>query len=737
MKRKTVFICFLLLFFASKVAVPAEIELRSKIACLPFIARNIEASPFVEGISSMLLDNIAKRGYFEVLERKKIEGLLELEGLKFESLTQEALFRIGNRGGIDFLISGYVSQAGEGMFLEIKLLNLRLQKICSTDKIKMAGEVSRKLQEIAVDIVKKAKECSSGGGPILEPPKPVAPPSEIKITGTAKSIRLRWNHPNPGQVIGYKVFRAHSENGPFTQTATTKEAANADENLKLNETFYYRVKAIDLTGAEGPFSETVVGKTVLAPHPPIFLNLTPDIKSTCLIWRPRPYSGSERELLVNGYNIYRKTAEEKDFKEIAKVGKEATSCKDSGLKDGTTYCYVLTAINADGAESESSSILEVSTITSQVQGRAESGKIRQVPLQWNAQTQETVEGYLIYRSGQKDTRYQKVAKIAGKQSTSYMDRELQDQTTYLYRITAYNKENMETDLSEPFSATTRGKPPVPTGLSTRSGGARKVFLQWNPVNSPEDEVKGYMVYRAPENQGPYQKVTELSLGKNSFTDESPPLQDNATYFYKISSFNSVNAESLYPEAVSATTKAVPKAPAGLQAASREVKKVSLKWEKNPEEDIKEYIIYRKRPEEKDFSKLKSVKQTSYVDAGLKDGTESAYVVQALDQDNLASPLSPPVAASTKPVPQKPVGLKMTETGGKRAISWEANPEKDVKQYSVYKKNFLGLLQKIASVEANTWIIEGLKGKTELVVTAQDEAGLESEGSAPLLIIEQK
>ena len=141
--------------------------------------------------------------------------------------------------------------------------------------------------------------------------------------------------------------------------------------------------------------------------------------------------------------------------------------------------------------------------------------------------------------------------------------------------------------------------------------------------------------------------------------------------------------------------------------------------------------------EKDFSKLKSVKQTSYVDAGLKDGTESAYVVQALDQDNLASPLSPPVAASTKPVPQKPVGLKMTETGGKRAISWEANPEKDVKQYSVYKKNFLGLLQKIASVEANTWIIEGLKGKTELVVTAQDEAGLESEGSAPLLIIEQK
>ena len=92
MKRKTVFICFLLLFFASKVAVPAEIELRPKIACLPFIARNIEASPFAEGISSTLLDNIAKRGYFEVLERKKIESLLELEGLKFESLTQEALF---------------------------------------------------------------------------------------------------------------------------------------------------------------------------------------------------------------------------------------------------------------------------------------------------------------------------------------------------------------------------------------------------------------------------------------------------------------------------------------------------------------------------------------------------------------------------------------------------------------------------------------------------------------------
>jgi len=300
-------------------------------------------------------------------------------------------------------------------------------------------------------------------------------------------------------------------------------------------------------------------------------------------------------------------------------------------------------------------------------------------------------------------------------------------------MAAYNKENAETDASEPFSATTRGRPPVPGALKAKSGEPRRVNLEWTAINSPEDEIKGYLLYRASGSQGPYKKITDVAPAKNTFVDNNPPLQDNTNYFYKISSYNSVNAESAPSDPVSATTKAVPKAPAGLKAAPGEVKKVSLSWEGNLEKDIREYVVYRKSREEVEMDKLKAVKQTSYVDSGLKDGLEYTYAVQAVDQDNLASLLSPSAAARTKPLPQKITGLKVTESDGKRAISWEASPEKDVKQYTVYRKNFLGILQKITSVSSNTWAIEGLKGKNDLVVTANDESGLESEGSDPLAV----
>ena len=100
-------------------------------------------------------------------------------------------------------------------------------------------------------------------------------------------------------------------------------------------------------------------------------------------------------------------------------------------------------------------------------------------------------------------------------------------------------------------------------------------------------------------------------------------------------------------------------------------------------------------------------------------------------------MSSPVAAKTKPLPQKPSGLKIADQDGKKRISWDANPEKDIKKYNVYKKGFLGISQKVGSVQDNYWETGELRGKTELFVTAQDETGLESEASETITVPETK
>jgi len=719
----------LVLLAAFGSAYAMDTSARHKLAVLPLTAKNIEAITHTESLSSLLLNNIDRAGYFEIQERKKTENMIELEGLRLESMTKEDILKIGARNGIDFLLSGYVTRVAGTLSIDIQFLSVRGQKVCFSDTIRASeGELSLKLHDAAQDIVKSAKACLSQDFTTSADKKHLSPPDNIKIAGTSTSIRLSWSHSDTPNLIGFKVFRANSENGPFTQIAITPDSAYTDENLKLNDNFFYKIKAVNKAGMDSEFSALVNGKTAAAPHPPIFLSVQPDIKGAHLQWRPRPQTNKEPECVEAGYKVYRKTPQEKEFKEVAVVSSENTAYSDSGLKDGVIYVYAITAFNSAKTESDFSSSLDSSTPHGVIALEAESGKIRRIPLKWSAHAGEIVEGYWIYRAVEKNGEYKKILQIPGRQSVSYTDTVTEDDTAYWYRITSYNNKNIETDMSVPVSAKTRPKPPAPDGLTAKSGEPKRVSLTWEIIKNPDDEIKGYRIYRSEDQKGEYKKIADIDAEKNSFTDERHPLKDKASYYYKISSYNSAGAESRHSKEVSAVTKAVPQVPSGVKAASGEVKKISAAWNKNPETDIKEYIVHRRKSDEKDFEKISSTKETSYADSGLKDGMEYIYAIQARDNDNLLSEMSAPVNAKTKPLPQKPSGLKIADKDGKKIISWDANPEKDVKQYNVYKKGFLGIAQKITTTQINSWEIAGLKGKMELFVTAYDETGLESEAS---------
>jgi hypothetical protein len=83
----------------------------------------------------------------------------------------------------------------------------------------------------------------------------------------------------------------------------------------------------------------------------------------------------------------------------------------------------------------------------------------------------------------------------------------------------------------------------------------------------------------------------------------------------------------------------------------------------------------------------------YKMTGAED-TTSEDLLKAVDEDNLMSDPSPSITVNTKPLPQKPSGLIVTEKEGRKLLQWNANPEKDVKEYAVYKKGFLGISQKL-------------------------------------------
>ncbi|TAN44627.1 MAG: hypothetical protein EPN22_06000 [Nitrospirae bacterium] len=729
------------LFAALFVAAPVcgmDAGMKQKLAVLPFIPKNMEAMTVTESLSSLLLSNLDRTGHFEIIERKKIEGMIELEGLRFEHLTRDDLVRIGRKNGIDFILSGSAMSVGSSLALDLQLLSTKREKVCVSDTVRLSQtELSTKIYDTAKELVNSSKECSSAASAIARQ-QHVQAPSDLRAGGTSKSIRLFWSHPDVSKLIGFKIFRAGSESGSFSTVATTTETVYVDDNLNLNETFYYKVQAIGNTGAESEQSQVVMGKTSIAPHPPIFLGVKADIKSAHLQWRSRPSKGKEGGTEEAGYKIYRKTAQDKDFRESASAPADASSYTDTGLKDGTAYLYTLTAFNSNKAESEFATTLDVVTVSGMDALKAEAGKIRHVPLSWNAHINDTVEGYNIYRSADKDGEYKKAGSVSGRMTVSFTDSGLEDKKIYWYRIAAYNKANSETDKSQPVSVETRDVPPQVKGLSAKSGEVRKVSIAWEPVNSPADEIRGYRIYRSMEDKGEFKKIGDVdSDRKASFTDDDKPLKDNTAHFYRITCYNSANAESPVSAVVSAVTKALPKTPAGLKAKSGEVKKVSLDWDKNPEPDIKEYLVHRKRSDEKEYDKVKTVREgISYSDTDLKDGMEYSYKIQAVDKDGLVSEMSEAVSAKTKPLPNKPAGLKLSEKDGKKALSWDANAEKDIKGYNVYKKGFLGGGQNLASVQGTLWVIDELKDRTEFFITAVDETGLESERSE-VVVVEKK
>ncbi|HIJ96214.1 MAG TPA: hypothetical protein HPP94_10870 [Desulfuromonadales bacterium] len=706
-----------------------ESSFRPRLGCIPFMAGSLQAMAFTEDISSSLLNSIDRSRYFEVVERKKIEQFIELEGMRLDNLDHERILKIGAKAGLDYVVHGSVDVSEVGTLLDISLLSVRNRKVLLKQTFRISQtDFARNLLEIAGTIVERVKN-GINQPPVVVPDvvaAPVTAPSNLEASGTTSSIRLRWKS-NMKQVSGFNIYRGTSPTGPFSLQATSSETSYTDESMKLNDVFFYCVAAVSQNGSVSERTPIVKGATAVAPLAPIFLNVEPDIKGARLVWRPRLGSGSDPLTEVHGYRIYRRQIEETAFTLVARLPVDVVSYTDSGLSEGVKYCYTITAHNNDGTESDYSALLSTLPLPSPNALRVSSGKIRHIPIAWDRYA-DKADGYVLYRSEKKEGPYTSIAILDGLAVTSYSDHGLADSTTYWYRMGVYKKNTTETAPSEAVAATTRSIPPTPAHLSAASSQPRKVTLKWQNAVTPDDEIAAVIIYRTIDEKGVVlEKIGEVEASQTEFVDEKPALQDKTTYYYRIASRNSGGAMSRQTTVVSATTKSPPASPTNFTGTSGGVKRAVLSWDKNSESDIREYHIFSKNPTDALFKQIATVVENQYQNTELQDGTEYIFKIRAIDKDGLMSDFSLPAVIKTKAVPAKVTGFNAVDLVN-RVVSWTPNQEKDVRNYNVYKKGFLGIQQKIASVQGTQWQVNETKGAIALFVTAFDDSGLESEPS---------
>jgi len=248
---------------------------------------------------------------------------------------------------------------------------------------------------------------------------------------------------------------------------------------------------------------------------------------------------------ATSYNVKRSNVSGGPYTTVA-TGVTTTSSTDTGLTNGTTYYYVVTAINAAGESPTSNEVsaTPICSIPAAPTGPAATPGDAQVSLSWNASS--GAGSYNVKRSTTSGGPYTTIA--SGVTSTSYTDPGLTNGTTYYYVVSASSACG-ESANSVEVSATPAAAPvpAAPTGLTATAGpGVKKVSLSWTASGG----ATSYNVKRSTISGGPYATVA-TGVTATSYSDMF--LTSGTTYYYVVSAVNSAG-ESPNSNQASATPR---------------------------------------------------------------------------------------------------------------------------------------------------------------------------------------
>jgi len=202
-------------------------------------------------------------------------------------------------------------------------------------------------------------------------------------------------------------------------------------------------------------------------------------------------------------------------------------------------------------------------------------------------------------------------------STSFTNTGLKANTSYSYRVRAYNDKG-KSIFSEKVSATTfMAASNTPANVSASAESESSIKIEWSAV----DRAEGYKIYRGDTSAGPYIEIGETD--STSYTDSSLPI--NIKYYYKVSSYN-ISGESVQSSSVFAQATGIPEPPSNITATGESSTSIRIEWA-NVSNAVS-YIIYRSLTESGNYTELGITVNTSYTNTGLDPETIYYYKVSS-------------------------------------------------------------------------------------------------------------
>ncbi len=404
---------------------------------------------------------------------------------------------------------------------------------------------------------------------VVTPPTPVTPPkppvaekvvavpeplllkSPTNLQGVPISqneIKLSWND-NSDNEQGFKLERAL----PLQKYIQIKllpanTTSYIDRGLTKDTRYSYRIKAYNLNFklADSDYSDEVSVRTLdVLPAPPNNLtgvsNLSTQIKLT---W----WDNSDNEI---GFKLERKLKSELAYTQIAILNQNITSYQDFDLTPQTTYCYRVRAYNRTG-NSEPSNILTINTVPVipflPTNLTAKTISFNQINLSWDDNS-NSESGFRIERRTEKEDFIEIITIPAN--ITTYEDKTLAPNTTYYYRIRAFNQGGNSGYSNEQKVVTKDTIPSPASNFAAKPISPTQINLSWQDNSNNE---QGFKIERK-EKITAYTQIAIVSSNTTTYQDKN--LLPDTAYYYRLKTYNSLGESDYFNEVRCKTMPAEP------------------------------------------------------------------------------------------------------------------------------------------------------------------------------------
>ena len=317
-------------------------------------------------------------------------------------------------------------------------------------------------------------------------------PRNLSATPGNAQVTLIWSAPSSdggASISNYNVYRGGSSGGETLLATLGNLLIYTDLSLTNGQTYYYKVSAINSVG-EGPKSSEASATPVSVPSASTLAPVISGNGQGILTWTaPSTIGGSS----ITNYRIYRGTASGGETL-LTTLGNVLTYT-DTGLTNGQTYYYMVSAVNSqgEGPKSNEVSFAPATTPSPPTLSSATPGNAQAI-LTWTAPSNNggsALTGYKIYRSTVSggETLLTTLGSVL-----NYTDTNLTNGQMYYYKVSAVNVVGRR-GVSNELSVTPATVPTAPTLNSPTPGNAQMV-LSWSaPSSNGGTHITGYKVYR--------------------------------------------------------------------------------------------------------------------------------------------------------------------------------------------------------------------------------------------------